>query len=202
MNEIVFATHNRNKALEIQEILGQDFRVLTLDQAGLREDIPEERDSLEGNAFQKAMYVYERLGRDCFADDTGLEVKSLYGEPGVFSARYAELSGERLPGESIPDANIRKLLRKMEGVGDRTARFRTVIALVMVKQQLSFEGIVEGRIIEEKRGEGGFGYDPVFIPKGYRKTFAEMSLTKKNKISHRARAVIKLREFLKGYSGD
>ncbi len=199
MKELIFATHNEHKATEIQAILGERFRVLTLDQAGIWEEIPEDQDSLEGNALQKARWVYQRLGRDCFADDTGLEVATLAGAPGVYSARYAEMSGERLPGEQVPHANIRKLLRKLTGRSDRRARFRTVIALVTDGKEYTFDGIVEGSILEKKRGRGGFGYDPVFLPDGYTETFAEMSLEGKNKISHRARAVLKLVQFLKNY---
>ena len=199
MRELIFATHNEHKAMEIQAILQDRFRVLTLDQAGISDDIPEEQDSLQGNALQKARYVYELMGLDCFADDTGLEVRALGGEPGVYSARFAELTGERRPGEEAPVANIRKLLRRMESFKDRHAGFRTVIALIIDGKEFTFEGIVKGEIIGGLRGEGGFGYDPVFLPEGYAETFAEMSLPEKNKISHRARAVNELVEFLKNY---
>ncbi len=199
MQELVFATHNRNKALEIQDIIRGRYRILTLDDAGYTDELPEEWDTLDGNALQKARHVYRQLGRDCFADDTGLEVAALGGLPGVYSARFAEMSGERMPGETVSEANIRKLLRQMDGVSDRRARFRTVIALVMGEEHFTFEGTVEGQILVEKRGKGGFGYDPVFLPDGYRKTFAEMPLSEKNSISHRARAVGKLVEFLKNY---
>jgi len=202
MRELIFATHNEHKAIEIQSILHHSYRVLTLDQAGFAEEIPEEQDTLEGNALQKARFVYARLGMDCFADDTGLEVDALNGEPGVYSARYAELSGDRMPEEKITDANIRKLLRQLEGVADRRARFRTVIALIIGGKQYSFEGIVEGNIISARRGDSGFGYDPVFLPRGYRETFAEMQLQEKNKISHRFRAVSLLADFLKNYSRE
>ncbi len=199
MKEIIFATHNEHKAIEIQAILGDNFRILSLDQAGLKEEVPEDQDTLEGNALQKARYVQERLGVDCFADDTGLEVDALGGEPGVYSARYAELSNEKREGEEASEANIRKLLKRMEGVGERHARFRTIISLVIDGDQYSFEGIVEGKILEENRGKGGFGYDPVFMPEGYEESFAEMPLSEKNRISHRARAVEQLAEFLKNY---
>jgi XTP/dITP diphosphohydrolase len=199
MQELIFATHNKHKAIEIQALLGDNFRILSLDDAGFISEIPEDWDTLEANAVQKARFVYENLKRNCFADDTGLEVKVLGNAPGVYSARYAELSGEVKPDESIPEANIRKLLRQMEGMGDRIARFRTVIALCMNGKEYTFEGIVEGSITAEKRGEGGFGYDPVFLPGGYRQTFAEMPLHDKNKISHRAKAIWKLAEFLKNY---
>jgi XTP/dITP diphosphohydrolase len=199
MMELVFATHNEHKALEIQAVLGDSFRVLTLDRAGFPEDLPEEQDTLEGNALQKARYVYERMGRDCFADDTGLEVRVLGDAPGVYSARYAELTGERLPDEAIPDANIRKLLRQMDRLSNRSARFRTVIALFIDGRQYTFEGVVEGSILEKRKGNEGFGYDPVFQPQGYHQTFAEMTLAEKNRISHRAVATKKLAEFLKNY---
>lgn len=202
MKELIFATHNEHKAIEIQAILGGSFSVLTLDQAGFSEDVPEEQDTLQGNAVQKAWFVYDKLAKDCFADDTGLEVPALGGVPGVYSARFAERSGERMPDETVSDANIRKLLGQMEGFKDRKARFRTVIALVIKGKEYTFEGIVEGSILGERRGEGGFGYDPVFLPEGCLETFAEMPLAEKNKISHRARAVSKLAQFLKNYSSE
>lgn len=200
MKELIFATHNENKAIEIQAILEDLYRVLSLDQAGMAEDVPENEDTLEGNALQKAMYVKENLGVDCFADDTGLEVDALGGEPGVYSARYADLTNERMAGEDASGANIRKLLARMDGILERKARFRTIIALVMDGEHHLFEGIVEGSILEQKRGHEGFGYDPVFRPDGFDVSFAEMSLSQKNKISHRAKAVQKLAEFLKNYS--
>jgi XTP/dITP diphosphohydrolase len=199
MKELVFATHNEHKASEVQALLGHSFRVLSLDRAGFFEELPEEQDTLEGNALQKAQYVHDLLSRDCFADDTGLEVRVLGDAPGVYSARYAEMSGERRPGETIPDANIRKLLRLMDHVQDRAARFRTVIALIIDGRQYTFEGSVEGSILTHRLGEAGFGYDPVFQPTGYSQTFAEMSLEQKNRISHRAMAVLKLTQFLKNY---
>lgn len=199
MKELIFATHNKHKAIEIQAILGKRYRVLSLDQVGLKDNIPEDQGTLEGNALQKARYVQERLGVDCFADDTGLEVDALEGEPGVYSARYAELTNEMMSGEGVSDANIRKLLCQMQGKDDRKARFRTIIALVIDGDQYAFEGMVEGRITEERRGAGGFGYDPVFLPDGYNESFAEMPLSDKNLISHRARAVEKLADFLKNY---
>lgn len=199
MKELVFATHNGNKAREIEALLGERFRVITLGEAGFKEEIPEDRDTLEGNALQKAGFVHDFLRRDCFADDTGLEVRALGNSPGIYSARYAEMSGELRPGETIPDANIRKLLHRMEKVLDRTARFRTVIALIIDGKSYTFEGSVAGKILRHRRGEAGFGYDPVFQPWGYDLTFAEMSLEQKNRISHRAMAVQKLTAFLKNY---
>ncbi len=182
MKELVFATHNEHKVIEIQAILGNEFRVLSLHQAGFSESIPEDRDTMDGNAMQKAGFVYERMGRDCFADDTGLEVQALGGAPGVFSARYAEISGDVRQGEPVPDANIRKLLKQLEGKSERGARFRTVIALIINGQYYTFEGIVEGSIIDRRKGSGGFGYDPVFLPDGYVETFAEMSLPEKKPV--------------------
>lgn len=188
--ELVFATNNKHKLEEIQAILGNQFKILSLNDIGCDEDIPEEQETLEGNAGQKSFYVYNKYGYNCFADDTGLEINSLNGEPGVYSARYA---GE----EKSAQANMNKVLEKMAKIKNRDARFRTVISLVIEGHEELFEGIVEGEIITEKRGNSGFGYDPIFRPEGFNQTFAEMSLTAKNKISHRARAVEKLISYLK-----
>lgn len=187
--KIVFATNNQHKLREIQAMLGNDFELLSLTDIGCEEEIPEEQPTLEGNARQKAMFVFDKYGYSCFADDTGLEIEALDGEPGVFSARYA--------GETKdPQANMDKVLHKLEKINHRKARFRTVISLVMNGNEKQFEGVVEGDITREKKGGSGFGYDPVFMPSGFKKTFAEMSLEDKNKISHRARAVQKLAEYL------
>jgi len=199
MQELVFATHNEHKALEIQAILSHDYRVLSLDDVKFQDPVPENENSLEGNASQKAWYVHNRLGKDCFADDTGLEVECLNGAPGVYSARYADLTNDRKADEPASEANIRKLLAQMQGKTNRKARFRTIIALILEGKEYIFEGLVEGVIIEERKGSGGFGYDPVFLPSGYTDTFAEMSLEQKNIISHRALAVLKLVTFLKKY---
>jgi XTP/dITP diphosphohydrolase len=188
--KLVFATNNQHKLKELQAILGEHFELLSLKDIGCFEEIPEDQPTLEGNASQKAFYVYEKFGYSCFADDTGLEIDALNGEPGVYSARYA--------GEAKdPQANMDKVLEKLENAENRKARFRTVISLVLDGEEKQFEGIVEGEITNEKRGGSGFGYDPVFLPVGYNKTFAEMSLDDKNQISHRARAVQKLVEYLK-----
>ena len=208
MNKIVFATNNQHKLEEIRSILGEDFEVLSLSDIGCHEDIPETSDTLEGNAMQKAQYVFDKYGYACFADDTGLEVEALGGEPGIYSARYAALDGD----DSIShdsEANMAKLLRKLEGIENRKARFRTVIALItnaplpigeeMGERLQLFEGIVNGSIIKERRGGEGFGYDPIFQPEGYDKTFAELGNEIKNHISHRARAVQKLADYLKSY---
>ena len=188
--KFVFATNNQHKLNELQAILGDHFELLSLKDIGCFEEIPEEQPTLEGNARQKAFYVYEKFGFPCFADDTGLEIEALNGEPGVYSARYA--------GEAKdPQANMDKVLTKLKNEDNRKARFRTVISLILDGEEKQFEGIVEGEIIREKRGDSGFGYDPVFLPVGYNKTFAEMSLADKNQISHRARAVQNLVEYLK-----
>jgi XTP/dITP diphosphohydrolase len=187
--ELLFASNNSHKVTEINNILGNSFVLKGLKDADITEDIPETAPTLEGNALQKARYVYEKTGRDVFADDTGLEVGSLNGMPGVNSARFA---GENKDS----DANIDKLLLMLKGKKNRKARFRTVIALIIGGEEHLFEGIVEGTIISDRRGREGFGYDPVFVPEGRDITFAEMPLTEKNKISHRARAFEKLRAFL------
>ena len=190
------ATNNAHKLEEVRQILGNDFLVRGLAEIGCHEDIPETADTLEGNALQKARYVHDHYGVDCFADDTGLEVTALEGAPGVFTARFGAMNGY---GESHDaDANIQCLLDKLEEAEDRSARFRTVVALVQNGEEHLFEGIVEGEILMQKVGEGGFGYDPVFAPlEGNGLAFAQMSAEDKNAISHRVRAITKLVEFLK-----
>ncbi len=182
-------TNNRHKLEEIRTMLNSRFRILSLKEIGCREEIPETSPTLEENASQKAWYVFNRYGIDCFADDTGLEVEALGGDPGVFSARYAG------PGKS-PDDNIVKLLEKLAEINDRRARFRTVISLVIQGRESRFEGTVDGEILRERRGTGGFGYDPVFLPVGKNLTFAEMAMGEKNGISHRGRALEKLMLYL------
>ena len=189
MMKLVFSTGNLNKANEIKSMLPEDTELLTLKDLDLEDDIPETAPTLEGNAKLKAKYVVEHYNIDCFADDTGLEVYRLNNEPGVLSARYA---GEQKSSED----NIKLLLSRLIEKNDRRARFRTVIALHLDGNLHTFEGIVEGKIIHEKRGEKGFGYDPIFVPDGYDITFAEMSLNEKNMISHRAKAFAKMIEFL------
>ena len=196
MKDLLFATHNLNKVNEIQEVVGSDFKIISLDDLDFNQPVPENEPTIEANAMFKARFIYDILKMDCFADDTGLEVEALKGEPGVFSARYAMMTGEVSPKEDIPAANIRKLLKLMHGIKYRKACFRTVIALIIDDIEYLFEGTVNGEILNYKRGVGGFGYDPVFLPDGYEQTFAEMSLHEKNKISHRARAMNKLIEFL------
>lgn len=191
--ELVFASNNINKVREINDILGTSFTLLSLLDLNISEEIPENEFTLEGNALQKARFIYNLTGRNVFADDTGLEVEALGGKPGVHSARFA--------GDSKnSDANIEKLLSLLKDSSNREARFRTVIALIINGKEYLFEGIVRGRIIFERRGDRGFGYDPVFVPLGKRNTFAEMDLDQKNRISHRARAFNKLRKFLSEYS--
>ena len=186
--EIVFATHNQHKTEEVRAILGADYRILNLPELGCP-DIPETADTLKGNALQKAQYVADHYGRNCFADDMGLEVLALDGRPGVYSARYA---GE---GCSYQD-NVLKLLGEMQGAADRRACFKTVVALILNGKTYFFEGRVDGIILPEQRGTDGFGYDPVFLPDGYDQTFAEMSPATKNSISHRGRAIQQLAAFL------
>lgn len=193
--EIIFATNNENKLKEIKHILGDSFTLLNLKDLNIEEDIPENEPTLEGNAIYKARYIHKSTGRNVFADDTGLEVDALNGQPGVWSARFA---GENKDS----NANIEKILSLLANQENRKARFRTVIALIFNNKEYFFEGIVTGNIIRGKRGNEGFGYDPVFIPENKNLTFAEMDLDEKNTISHRARAFEKLREFLSHYSNS
>jgi XTP/dITP diphosphohydrolase len=188
--ELIFATNNLHKLEEIQSIIGDNFILKSLQQIGFNEDIPETAPTLEGNALLKAQHIFNIYGKNCFADDTGLEIEALDGRPGVFSARYAT------DGHDF-EANIDKVLYELTGNENRKARFRTVIALILDGSTYTFDGIVSGEIISERRGSAGFGYDPVFLPEGYTFTFAEMPLEEKNKISHRALAVNKLVGFLK-----
>lgn len=189
--KLVFATNNAHKLDEISSILGEKVELLSLKDINCHVDIPETADTLEGNAMLKAEYIFENYGLDCFADDTGLEVEALDGAPGVYSARYARGGGHNA------EANMQQLLQNMQGVQNRKAQFRTAICLILDGKKHLFEGIVKGEIIKEKRGGSGFGYDPIFVPEGYAKTFAEMGNETKNKISHRALAVEKLCRFLK-----
>lgn len=187
---LVFVTNNAHKLEEIRAILGERIEILSLSDIGCHADIPETADTLEGNARQKSRYVYEHYGLDCFADDTGLEVESLGGAPGVYSARYADGQGHD------SQANMNKLLKEMEEKNNRKAQFRTIISLIEKGEERQFEGIVKGQITKEKRGESGFGYDPIFQPDGYDTTFAELGSDIKNRISHRARAVATLCDYL------
>ena len=187
--KLVFATNNAHKLEEIASILGEKIELLSLKDIECEADIPETADTLEGNATQKAEYIYKNFGLDCFADDTGLEVEALNGAPGIYSARYA---GDGHDSE----ANMKKLLENLQGKENRKAQFRTAICLIMNGEKYLFEGIVKGEIIQEKRGGAGFGYDPIFVPEGYNLTFAELGNDIKNTISHRAKAVEKLCDFL------
>lgn len=190
--KILFATNNAHKLAEVQAVLGDSYTLVTPRDCGVTEEIPETQPTLEGNALQKARYLYERTGLDCFADDTGLEVEALGGAPGVHSARYAT------DGHDFA-ANNRLLLRNLADKENRRARFRTVVALIFGGREYLFEGVVEGQIIDRETGHEGFGYDPLFRPDGYDRTFAQMTTEEKNAVSHRARAVRKLATFLHEY---
>ncbi len=187
--KLVFATNNLNKLKELQNLLGEEIELLSLADINCDDEIPEDYETLEENASQKAQYIFDKYKVNCFADDTGLEIEALNNEPGVYSARYA---GE----EKDAKANMKKVLRNLNGIENRKSRFRTVISLIIDGKENQFEGIVEGNILEKERGIDGFGYDPIFKPKGYHVSFAEMDMTEKNKISHRGLAVRKLVDYL------
>ena len=191
MLKLVFATNNKNKIKEIKHLIGNSIELLSLEDIGCVEDIPETSDTIQGNAIQKAKYVYDNYGYNCFADDTGLEIDELNGEPGIYSARYA---GE----QRNPEENMNKVLEKLNDATNRNAQFKTVIALIINGEISCFEGIVKGEMTRVMSGEEGFGYDPIFKPKGYDITYSEMNLELKNKISHRALATHKLIKHLKG----
>ena len=193
--KLLFATNNDHKLHEIRNVLQEGFELISLKDVNLDQDIPEDEPTIEGNALSKARYIYDRVRCNVFADDTGLEVDALNGEPGVYSARYA---GE----DKNFDANIDKVLNLLADKGNRKARFRTVIALIIDEKEFLFEGIIEGQITKKRSGSGGFGYDPVFLPAGESKTFAEMPLDDKNRISHRALAFRKLVDFLIKYNHE
>jgi XTP/dITP diphosphohydrolase len=188
--KICFATNNQNKLREIENKLGKAYDIISLSALGHTEELPETHDTLEGNSLEKAQFVYDKYQVNCFADDTGLLVDTLHGEPGVMSARYAG------PSKSAEN-NMNLLLQKLEGEPNRKAKFITVISLILEGRIFQFTGEVSGHITKEKAGKGGFGYDPIFVPEGWQKTFAELDLDEKNKISHRANAVAKLVDFLK-----
>jgi XTP/dITP diphosphohydrolase len=197
--KIVFATNNQHKLSEVRQILGDSIEVLSLNDIGCHEDIPETGTTLEANALQKAQYVFDHYHIDCFADDTGLEVDALGGAPGVYSARYAAVGCAATSSQPIDhdsEANMTRLLNELGENNNRNARFRTVIALIQQGELHEFEGIVNGQIIRERRGGEGFGYDPIFQPDGYDQTFAELGTEVKNHISHRARATQKLADYL------
>ncbi len=190
MEKLVFATNNEHKLREIKELLNEEFELLSLDDIGCSEEIPETGPTLEINAAQKSSYIWDRFGMNCFADDTGLEISALNNEPGVYSARYA---GE----DKSAAANMEKVLEKMAGETNRSAQFRCVISLVIDGREIQFEGVVTGTILSQKHGKDGFGYDPIFMPDGYSQSFAEMTPADKNNISHRGRAVEKLVAYLR-----
>lgn len=186
--EICFATNNENKLNEIRELL-PDFKILSLADIGHVGELPEDQKTLEGNSHQKAEFISKKYNVNCFSDDTGLEVFALDGEPGVYSARYAGVHHDS-------EANMKLLLEKLDGIKDRSAQFRTVITFIFDKKVKQFEGVVKGHILEEQRGEQGFGYDPIFIPKGFDKSFAQMTASEKNSVSHRGEAVKKLVKYI------
>lgn len=187
---LVFATNNKHKLEEISHLLEETYEIIPLEAIGCHDDIPEDHETLEENALQKARYIKEHYGCDCFADDTGLEIEALNGQPGVYSARYAGPAKDS-------KANMQKVLDNMQNQANRKACFRTIIALILDGQEYLFEGRVDGEILTEQHGSAGFGYDPIFRPKGFKESFAEMDLDTKNSISHRGRAVSKLVDFLK-----
>jgi len=187
--KIVFATNNQNKIKEVKALIPSSIELLSLEDINCVEDIPETSDTIEGNAKQKVLYIKENYGYDCFADDTGLEVETLNGEPGVYSARYAG------PAKDA-NANMEKLLNALEDKENRNAQFKTVIALELNGTLKTFTGICKGRIIDQKKGDKGFGYDPIFLPDGYTQTFAELPLSEKNNIGHRGKVVQQLIKFL------
>lgn len=189
MDTLIFATNNENKVREIRHALNNQFHIISLKEAGILVDIPEPHDTLEDNAREKSMVIHQLTGKDCFSEDTGLEVEALGGAPGVLSARYAG-------PEQNASKNMEKLLSALEGITNRKARFRTVISLIYHGKEYQFEGICPGVILDKKQGEQGFGYDPLFIPDGAGKSFADMSMEEKNKYSHRKKATAKLAEFL------
>ncbi len=188
--KLVFATNNKNKIKEIKLLLNNSLEILSLEDIGCFEEIPETADTIAGNALQKAEYVFDKYGYNCFADDTGLEIEALNGEPGIYSARY---TGEQKNAED----NMNKVLEKLQGISNRKAQFKTVIALIIDGKSTCFEGVAKGKMTTEKSGSDGFGYDPIFKPSGYELTFSEMDLDLKNKISHRAKATVKLINHLK-----
>lgn len=189
MKTLIFATHNKNKVLEIRSLLPAGIAVISLEEAGFHDDIPEPHDTLQDNAREKSLTIFRLTGKDCFSEDTGLEVDALHGEPGVLSARYAG-------PQKLAKDNVEKLLHNMEGEPVRSARFRTVVSLYLDGMEHQFDGVCKGHITHTPTGKEGFGYDPVFVPQGAEKTFAEMDLTEKNQYSHRAKAVNQLIKFL------
>jgi XTP/dITP diphosphohydrolase len=193
--KLVFATNNSHKLQEINQLIGSSIELLSLNDIKCTDEIPENQETLEGNATEKSFYIFNKYGLNCFADDTGLEIESLNGEPGVYSARYAG-------AERSAELNMNLVLLKMAEIKNRKARFRTVISLVIDGNEKQFEGVVEGQILKEKHGTTGFGYDPIFLPDESNLSFAEMSMNEKNKISHRGRAIMKLVEYLTQFNSN
>jgi len=189
---LIFATNNPHKVSEVKKVIGDKFEVISLKEFGFTDDIPEPHDTLEENAYEKSSVIHQKFDVNCFSEDTGLEVMALNGEPGVKSARYA---GEKC----LASDNIKLLLKKLDGIENRQAQFRTVVSLILEDKEYQFEGIAKGKIIHSPTGEKGFGYDPIFVPESFDRTFAEMDAAEKNEISHRAKAIEKLVEFLKNY---
>jgi XTP/dITP diphosphohydrolase len=200
MLELIFATNNSNKLKEIQNIIKNGINLIGLNALNFYGDIPEEQDTLEGNASQKAFYIYEKFKINCFADDTGIEIDALNGKPGVFSARFAKNDPDYSFIPDINEANIQKVLNLMNDKKNRNARFRTVISLIEEGKEKQFEGIIKGKIAFQKSGTKGFGYDPIFVPNGYNISFAQMSMDEKNKISHRAIAFNKLAYYINNHA--
>ena len=188
--KLIFATHNKNKAKEVKSLMPESIELLSLDDIDFHTEIEENASTLEGNALLKAKTIFEKTGINCFADDSGLLVDALNGEPGVYSARYAG-------GQKSDEDNMQKLLHELQNKSDRNAHFKTVMALIIDGKEYLFDGKIEGKIISEKRGNNGFGYDPIFVPNGYNETFAQLDSETKNNISHRAKALQKMLEFLK-----
>ncbi|MFK7904989.1 MAG: non-canonical purine NTP diphosphatase [Chitinophagales bacterium] len=189
---LIFATNNAHKVSEVKKVIGDKFEVISLKEFGFTDDIPEPHDTLEENAYEKSSVIHQKFDVNCFSEDTGLEVMALNGEPGVKSARYA---GEKC----LASDNIKLLLRKLEGIENRQAQFRTVVSLILEGKEYQFEGIAKGKITHSQTGEKGFGYDPIFVPENFDRTFAEMNAAEKNEISHRGKAIEKLVKFLKNY---
>jgi XTP/dITP diphosphohydrolase len=196
--KLVFATNNQHKLDEVKRLLANSLELMGLSDAGIQTEIPETQNTIEGNASQKSRFIFDNYHLNCFADDTGLEVEALNGAPGVYSARFSRMGDIVFPDMEVSQGNIHKLLYLLKDETNRKARFRTVISLIIEGQEHIFEGIVNGYIIDELRGNDGFGYDPVFVPDGFDKTFAEMDIQQKNKISHRAISTKKLIQFLDG----
>jgi XTP/dITP diphosphohydrolase len=194
--DLIFATNNVHKIKEVSNLVNRKFHIIGLAESGFRDELPEDYGTLEENSRQKAWYIYKCLGISCFADDTGLEVEALNNAPGVYSARYSRMGNGKYAKMGVVEGNICKLLDTLKQVQERQAKFRTVISLILEGKEFQFEGMIKGFILEEKRGNHGFGYDPVFLPEGFSQSFAEMKMEEKNRISHRSQAIGRLVDFL------